>query len=206
MQGQTFTVDQAASAVGCNPRTIRRHLAAGQLPGAYQQRTAHGQAWRIPSEALDKLRAHLALDVVPGAVELAEPEPVQPLEHQAPPAGQQLAPVQLEHQAAGWIAGLDAVRAVLASQGAAVEAMRGALDRAQDDSTWWRCEALDARQQLEAARVELDQARQQLAAVQLEAAELRQQLATIEARAGRATVPLAQLRAQLRAVEGGARA
>lgn len=211
MQGKCYTVTQAAAAVGCNPRTIRRHLAAEGLPGAHQQHTAHGPAWRIPAEALDKLRSHLALDVAPGAVEV-ERVPVEAPDHsQQPGAGQGVG--QLD-QASQLAPALVALRVALESQAAAVTAQARALDQAhqladqaQQDALWWRCEALEARQQL-------DQVRAQLAAGQVEAAQLRQQFAAVEVEAAqlralverhqRPTLPLAQLRAQLAGVEGGA--
>lgn len=197
MQARDYTVDQAAEAAGCNPRTIRRHLAAGRLPGAYQHRTAHGHAWRIPPAAVEALRSHLALEVTAGAVEHSPgfAGPVQVEGQAAQPEGVALA-VQLDSQAA--------LVALASQQAAAIAAQARQVEAARDDSLWWRCEALDLRQQL-------DQARAQAIAAQVEAAQLRAQLAQVEGQAAqlravvehhqRPTVPIAHLRAQLRAVE-----
>jgi hypothetical protein len=195
MQARVYTVAQAAAAVGCNPRTIRRHLAAGALPGAHQQHTAQGKAWRIPGEALDKLRVHLALDVSPGAVEVEPPAAAPPLEHQA--HGHQLAPVQLDQ--AGQLG--QALVALATQQAAAIAAQVQQLEHAREDALWWRCEALDARQQLDQVQGVLEHVRAQLAAVQVEAAQLRAQLEPQAAPSVRVTRPIS--RAQLRALDGG---
>lgn len=178
MQGRIYTIEQAAAVVGCNARTVRRHLTAGRLPGAYQQHTAHGSAWRIPAAGVDWLRSHLALEVMPGAVEveveLPAPAPAAAIVPTAPAEPGGVGPL-----------------------GVAFDTLGRALERAQDDALWWRCEALDARQQLEAARIEaeatrgeLTRLRQQAAELEATAAELRQQVE----RHNRPTVRLDQLR------------
>ncbi len=178
---KVYSVEQAADATGCTARTIRRHLAAGRLSGAYQQHTAHGLAWRIPSESLDALRRHLALDVMPGAV---EPEP--PQETTAP--SQQLAQTDQAHPlAAAWLA----LRAAVEGQAATATAQARALDRAQEDALWWRCEALDASQRLAASQAEAATLRDQLTAAQAEAAHFR----GIVERHQRPTAPLPLRRA-----------
>ena len=176
MEGRIYTVAQAATVAGCSPRTVRRHLAADRLPGAYQQRTASGAAWRIPAAALDKLRAHLALDVAPCTIEADAPQLEADDNHQ--PQGFQLA-------AGPFDAGqLGAALVELAKQQAvAIGAQAQQVEAARDDALWWRCEALDARQQL-------DQVRAQLAAAQAEAAQLRARIEHHQ----RATVPIPRLR------------
>lgn len=170
-----YTVEQAAQAVGCNPRTVRRHLAAGRLPGAIQQRTATGLAWRIPATALDQLRAHLTPQATLCDV---EPEPA---------ASTALAPTPAPAQGPTDSVALAAVRIALESQAATIAGQLAQLDAARDDALWWRCEAIGLREQL-------DQARAQLSAAQVELAHLR---AIVELH-HRPTIPLDQLR-QLRA-------
>ena len=206
---RSYSVKATAAALGVEPRTVRRWIAAGQVEGAQQVQTPTGPAWTVPLAAVEALRSRVARTVEP-MPQLADP-PVQ-VEHSpgfagpphaAKPEGVALA-VQLDSQAGQ----LGAALVALASQqAAAIAAQARQVEAARDDSLWWRCEALDLRQQL-------DQVRAQLAAAQVEAAQLRAQLAQVEGQAAqlravvehhqRPTVPLAHLRAQLRAVEGGA--
>lgn len=50
-----MNIDEYAEHVGANPRTVRRWLAADQVPGAVRE--AHGRTWRwwIPAEAVPVL-------------------------------------------------------------------------------------------------------------------------------------------------------
>lgn len=197
---RSYSVKAAAAALGVEPRTVRRWIAAGQVEGAHQVQTPTGPAWTVPLAAVEALRSKVARTVEP--VPQLEDPPVQ-VEHSPGSAGQ---PAQLEGQAAkpegvalavqldSQAGQLGAALVELATQqAAAIAAQARQVEAARDDSLWWRCEALDLRQQL-------DQVRAQLAAAQLEAAQLR---AVVEHHQ-RPTVPLAHLRAQLRAVEGGA--
>lgn len=51
--GADLTVPQVAERFGKAPGTVRKWLAAGDFPGAYQ---VHGKEWRIPSAALQAFR------------------------------------------------------------------------------------------------------------------------------------------------------
>lgn len=196
---RSYSVKATAAALGVEPRTVRRWIAAGQVEGAQQVQTPTGPAWTVPLAAVEALRSKVARTVEP-VPQLADP-PVQ-VEHSpgfagpsqaAQPEGVALA-VQLDSQAGQ----LGAALVALASQqAAAIAAQARQVEAARDDSLWWRCEALDLRQQLE-------QARAQLAAAQVEAAQLRAQLAQVEGQAAqlravverhqRPTVPLGELR------------
>ncbi len=186
---QSYTVKATATALGVDPRTVRRWIAAGQAPGAQQVQTVTGPAWMLPLATVEALRSKVA--------RLVEPVPqVEPV-HRSPQVEaqqvQQPAPLavhQLDTQAGQLGAMLGTLRAALDSQAATIAGQLGLLEAARDDALWWRCEALDARQQL-------DQVRAQLAAAQVELAQLR---AVVE-RHTRPTVTLGELR-QLRAVEG----
>jgi hypothetical protein len=106
-----------------------------------------------------------------------------------------LAPAVLLDSQAGQLG--PALVALARRHAAAIAAQAGHLYAARDHSLWWRCEALDLRQQL-------DQARAQVIAGQVEAAQLRAQLAQVEGQAAqlravvehqqRPTVPLGELR------------
>lgn len=184
---QSYTVKATAAALGVDPRTVRRWIATGQAPGAQQVQTATGPAWMLPLATVEALRSKVArvVELVP------QVEPVHPAAqveaHQAP-AAPPLA-VQLDSQAGQLGAILGTLRAALDSQAATIAGQLGQVEAAREDALWWRCEALDARQQL-------DQVRAQLAAAQVELDQLR----AIVGQHSRATVPLGQLRAQLRVV------
>ena len=210
---RSYSVKATAAALGVEPRTVRRWIAAGQVEGAQQVQTPTGPAWTVPLAAVEALRSRVARTVEP-VPQLADPPvqvehspgfagPPQVEGHAPKPEGVALA-VQLDSQAGQ----LGAALVALASQqAAAIAAQARQVEAARDDSLWWRCEALDLRQQLEQARAKLE-------AANLEAVQLRAQLAQVEGQAAqlravverhqRPTVPIAHLRAQLRAVEGGA--
>lgn len=198
---RSYSVKAAAAALGVEPRTVRRWIAGGQVEGAQQVQTPTGPAWTVPLAAVEALRSRVARTVEP-VPQLADP-PVQ-VEHSpgfaglppqvegqaAKPEGVALA-VQLDSQAGQ----LGAALVALASQqAAAIAAQARQVEAARDDSLWWRCEALDLRQQLAAAQVEAAQLRAQLAQVEGQAAQLR---AVVEHHQ-RPTVTLGQLR-ELRA-------
>lgn len=196
---QQFSVKAAASSLNVTPRTVRRWIAAGIVQGAHQVDTPSGPAWYLPLAAVEGLRSRVAIEAQP--VEAASRSP------QAAQAPDSLAPLAQPPQfdSGPLAASLGALHAALASQSATIEAQRHQLDlaqqiaeRAQHDSLWWRCETLDARQQLDQARGDVAQLRQQLAAAQGEAAHFRAQVE----RHQRPTIPLAEIRAQLRIVEG----
>ena len=185
---QSYTVKATAAALGVDPRTVRRWITAGQAPGAQQVQTATGPAWMLPLATVEALRSKVArvVELVP------QVEPV----HRSPQLEAQPAPLavhQLDSQAGQLGAVLTTLRAALDSQATTIAGQLGQVEAAREDALWWRCEALDARQQL-------DQVRAQLAAAQVELAQLR----AVVGHHTRATVPLGQLRAQLRVVEAGA--
>lgn len=62
---KSYSVKACADVLGLAPRTLRRWLAAGDVPGAHQVDGKHGAAWRIPADALDALRNRVAVDVDP---------------------------------------------------------------------------------------------------------------------------------------------
>lgn len=184
MLDRLYTAAQVARALSVNPRSVRRWIAAGQVPGARQVDSAAGSTWYVPASSLDQLRsrvAHAAQVVAPVLPVAAPPVDV--------PDGSQLAQVPASADSSGG----DVVRALLAHHGAALDALRDQLAHQRDDALWWRCEALDAQQQLA-------QVRQQLDAAQLDLAQLR----AVVAHHQRETVPVGQLRQQLRAIDGGA--
>lgn len=185
---QSYTVKATAAALGVDPRTVRRWITAGQAPGALQVQTSTGPAWMLPLATVEALRSKVArvVELVP------QVEPV----HSSPQVEALPAPLtvhQLDSQAGQLGAVLGTLRAALDSQATTIAGQLGQVEAAREDALWWRCEALDARQQL-------DQVRAQLAAAQVELAQLR----AIVGHHSRATVPLGQLRAQLRVVEAGA--
>jgi len=172
---RAYTVRATATALGVHPRTVRRWIAGGQAPGAYQTDTTAGPTWMLPLATVEDLRSRVArtVEVIP-QVELPAPSPAAAIVPAAPAEPGGVGPL-----------------------GVAFDTLGRALERAQDDALWWRCEALDARQQLEAARIEaeatrgeLARLRQQAAELEATAAELRQQVE----RHNRPTVRLDQLR------------
>lgn len=172
-----YTVEQAAQAAGCNPRTVRRHLAAGRLPGAFQQRTATGLAWRIPAATLDQLREHLAPQATLCDV---EPEPA---------ASTALAPPPAPAQGPNDSGVLAAVRVALESQATTIAGQLAALEAAREDALWWRCEALELRETV-------DRLKGQLATATAELDQFRKRLQVHD----RPTMPLDQIRRQLQSV------
>lgn len=168
----SYSVKATAAALDVDPRTVRRWIATGQAPGAYQDQTPTGPTWRLPLDTVEALRtkvAKVAEPVLP-FVELAHPEASPPPAPLVSAAG------------ASETAALAVVRLALDSQASTIAAQQAQVEAAREDALWWRCEALDLRQQLDAARAEL-------ASANLELAELR---ATVD-RHHRPTVRLADL-------------
>ena len=50
-----YTLAEAAEVWEVSHRTLRRRLAAGEVPGAYKLPGAKGESWRIPAAALGQL-------------------------------------------------------------------------------------------------------------------------------------------------------
>lgn len=179
------TIEEAAQAVGCNPRTVRRHLAAGRLPGAFQQRTATGLAWRIPAAALDQLREHLAPQATLCEIETAPPAATPP---EQPVAIASHQPTQ-GADALGSFAAVQVLRVALESQATTIAGQLAALEAAREDALWWRCEALELRETV-------DRLKGQLATATAELDQLRKRLQVHD----RPTMPLDQIRRQLQSV------
>ncbi|MGV3553102.1 helix-turn-helix domain-containing protein [Rhizobium sp.] len=55
MSNKNLTVKEFADAVGYCDKTVRRKLAAEQIPGAYRI-GGKGAHWKIPKESVDKVK------------------------------------------------------------------------------------------------------------------------------------------------------
>ena len=74
---QVFTIRQAATWAGVDPRTIRRRLAAGAFPNALRDGTTATAAWLVPLADLEA--AGLRAAGIGAAVEVVMPDPTEGL-------------------------------------------------------------------------------------------------------------------------------
>jgi len=190
-----YSVKASADKLGITPRTLRRWIKAGDGVGAWQEKTKHGDAWRIPADALDQLRNRCAHDVETVPTIERESAEVQPFEDTAPPAnetGVQLAPLD------GAGAMLALIEAVQASTTAAADREREASAR---ETEAWRRTIDDQADTVAHLRQMLELAEQALADERFAHADTRREVSLLRTMLGTRTRPTVPLRV----VEGGER-
>lgn len=159
-----YSIREAADLLGVQPRTLRRCLLEGKVPGAVQVEGKHGPTWRIPTESLSALRKRAGQQVQQGSSEaeivarhLGPPsEPVPALGHGAqggPQAPSSVVPwATLQDLLRAEHARTEAAQRLAESHASTVAMLRQALEQERDEVLRLRCEVLELRQQLDEAR------------------------------------------------------
>lgn len=187
-----YSVAAVADTLGITPRTLRRWIAAGDVPGAEQVQGRRGPAWRVPAAAIDQLRNRCARDAEPLPVVERAPE-VRPVELDDAPVSQ---PAEQQLAIADSSALLGLIEAVQASATVAAERERQASERV---SAAWQRTIDDQGDTIAHLRAQLEQAADALQAEREAHALTRGELAQAREWLGLRTRPTVPLRV----VEGG---
>jgi hypothetical protein len=192
-----YTLKAVANTLGVHHRTVRRHLASGEIPEAEKVAGHHGETWTIGDKGIAVLRDRLAVTVQ--AVPVIDLEPIHndqadKTSSSSTTAGAELATIGTTATGIPW---LD-VRAMLEATEQRAAAERDHWQRLADSQGGI---IAGLRDDLERERDETLRLRILLAEQAEQVVALSGQLAAFERFHSRSTTPIS--RAQLRALDGG---